>query len=95
MYRSTPEILRFHSIPPFIFPLQSLLCTCTELSSTIHETRFLKLGFRNTLCLIISGSETILFIFSTMLFSSPYNTKDREKGQKVNIEKERGARGGG
>ena len=79
------------------------------MSSTIHENRFLKLGFRNTLCLIISGSETILFIFSTMLFSSPYNTKDpsmqggscgvgggaREKGQKVNIEKERGARGGG
>ena len=23
-YRSTPEILRFHPIPPFIFPLQSL-----------------------------------------------------------------------
>ena len=25
MYRLTTEILRFHSIPPFIFPLQSLL----------------------------------------------------------------------
>ena len=24
IYRSTPEILRFHPIPPFIFPLQSL-----------------------------------------------------------------------
>ena len=24
MYRSTLEILRFHPIPPFIFPLQSL-----------------------------------------------------------------------
>ena len=24
MYRSTHEILRFHPIPPFIFPLQSL-----------------------------------------------------------------------
>ena len=25
MYRLIPEILRFHPIPPFIFPLQSLL----------------------------------------------------------------------
>ena len=24
MYRSTPEILRFHPLPLFIFPLQSL-----------------------------------------------------------------------
>ena len=62
MYRSKPEIFRFQLIPPFIFPLQSLLSALMG----IFESRELIFKFQHLFIIIIYNS-IILISFDKLI----------------------------